>query len=197
MIAQPVLAGPVTQTLSVGLSPWIIGEGNYADFIVGEHRAFAVEFYAPQNLRRVRSGRRSFVHRERCHYTIVGRPTLVASDWWVIDFGVPVFTNTAPPVDYRVGDLLSGDVCLGVDPFFYFVDLAKRRDAPPLIFDWRIDRIEMETGPFIESGAGPVRDAGRAVQQDVDRTGRPQHEDGAPEYTLHCTRLSDKGRHRI
>ena len=41
----------VTTTLQVGLNSWIIADGNYTDFSVGEARSFALEYYNENELR--------------------------------------------------------------------------------------------------------------------------------------------------
>ena len=40
------------EKINVGLSSWIIQDGNYEDFAVGQEQRFALEFYAPDGLKR-------------------------------------------------------------------------------------------------------------------------------------------------
>ena len=44
------MASETAQLLQVGLNSWIIADGNYADFTVGEVRSFALEFYNEADL---------------------------------------------------------------------------------------------------------------------------------------------------
>jgi hypothetical protein len=37
----------MTNSFKIGLSSWIIQDGNYPDFKQGERAAFAIEFFAP------------------------------------------------------------------------------------------------------------------------------------------------------
>ena len=76
--------------LVVGLSSWIIQDGNYGDFSCGERAAFAVEFYASAELPEIDPGREpvpSLIHGGGAQYRTSGQVVHVADDWWVIDAG--------------------------------------------------------------------------------------------------------------
>jgi hypothetical protein len=83
----------IPRDLIVGLSSWIIQDGNYPDFDRNQQTAFALEFYPAENLQvydsqaapslsLTKSSARSAL------YNAIGRVVHVADDWWVVDFGL-------------------------------------------------------------------------------------------------------------
>lgn len=145
--------------LCISLACWIIQDGNYRDFTRGDRAAFAIEFHAPTGLIVVPSAFPSvsaFTGIGENNYLITGQVTYVAEDWWVVDVGVPIFCEEKPPPVARPDAWVSGKVELGIDPFFYFERLAKLPGAPALIHDWRIDKIEIQTAPWVETPNMPL-----------------------------------------
>jgi hypothetical protein len=88
-----------------------------------------------------------------CH-DIVGQVVYVADDWWIINAGFLVFEYQPPPAYVRRGGWLRGNVYIGVDPYFYFEQLGHEPGAPALIYDWKIEKIEMQTAPSSRSSRG-------------------------------------------
>lgn len=136
--------------LAIELSSWILADGNYeyVSFEVGKTAKFAVEFLCQS-------------------YTISSDPLSVTSC-----VGRPSFYNATAKVIYRsesarvlnlgiisafragandltVGQRVRGEVSLHVDPFVYYEQLFKLPGMPPLIYEWNIERIEMDVSPFI------------------------------------------------
>jgi hypothetical protein len=141
----------VADGLVVGLDSWIIQDGNYRNFAQDTNAAFALEFYASFPLEEVESARApALVHVEDAQYDVLGQVVHVADDWWVIDVGVLAFREEKPPANVRQGSWLRGMIFIGIDPFFYFERLAHQPGAPALVYDWEIERIEVQTAPFIE-----------------------------------------------
>ena len=107
------------------------------------------------------------------------------SDWMVLD-------DLEPP---PVGEWLTGEVHLGVDPFMYMDGLAQLPGMPAQIYTWSIDDIQLDTTPAmrVEFGhrlyAGPdegprrVRDPERESWRTVNKT--RWEDDGS--YRLRCT----------
>jgi hypothetical protein len=179
------------QILQVGLNSWIIADGNYDDFRVGEVRSFALEYYAENDLLPLSKSRatRSLARLDGSHYAVTGRTLHVAPEWVVIDVGVPAYRElySVPPPPKR----FEGTVWLGVDPFFYFERLARQPGAPALIFDWRILRIEVETAPRILKDGMWIYDPERLKRKDVEDT-----RDGE-DFVLHCELMPGKPRHSL
>jgi hypothetical protein len=78
----------------------------------------------------------------------------------------------------------SGEIYIGVDPFPYFEKLAREPEAPALIYDWKIQRIEVETAPRILQDGAWIFDPDRRRLADVRTTY------GGDEMILHCELLS-------
>src|SRR4029077_10546551 len=120
----------------VGLSSWIIQDGNYEDFKRGDQVAFALEFYSPSGLSVLEEGYH-VAPLERLHssvYQIVGRVIHVhAGEWWVIDAGILMYREERPPFGVEEDCWVSGEVYIGVDPFPYFETLSLHHTAPGLI----------------------------------------------------------------
>jgi hypothetical protein len=179
----------VTELLQVGLSSWIVADGNYKDFSAGDVRSFALEYYNEDELRpatipsshRHLADARHAVSGRRVH--LGGLLEHLTPTWCVIDVGVLAYRElgslTAPP------DSFSGEVYLGVDPFFYFERLAREADAPPLIYNWRIHRIEVETAPRVLKNGMMIYDPDKRKLADVQDTRRGE------DFILHCERLAD------
>ena len=82
---------------------------------------------------------------------------------------------------------MRGQISIGIDPFFYFEQLAHQPGAPALVYDWKIERIEVQTAPLIEVKPGVLeRDATKLDWKDILKT-NAWNDDG--EYLLYCTRL--------
>ena len=181
----------------VGLSSWIIQDGNYPDFTRGAQVAFALEFYSANGLSILDEGGQvaSLEHLHSSTYRLVGRVIhLRDSEWWAIDAGLLMYRKEKPPFGLKEGDWVAGDVYVGVDPFFYFERLSRHHTAPPLIYDWLIKKIEMQTAPFIKSDDGHiVRDPNQLGWREIDATKAGNDGVGA-EYVLHCERLSSPPR---
>ena len=113
----------------------------------------------------------------RCHrdsvYDVVGRVVAIEADVWVLDVGISIFSNRAPPRGLAVGDWVAGRAWLGVDPFFYFERLGKRASLPPLIYPWLVSEIRRQTAPFVPAGPRVrVRDASNLGWRRFEHTGR-------------------------
>ena len=101
----------MTTSLAIGLSSWIINDGNYGDFSQGDIAAFALEFYAPEGLEEsdpTENPRPSLIQIEAPFYEVSGKCVHVDIDgnqsWWVIDAGILLYRNERPPVNVRNGE---------------------------------------------------------------------------------------------
>jgi hypothetical protein len=148
----------------VGLSSWIIQDGNYGDFSCGERAAFALEFYASTALAEIDPGQApapSLIHTGGAQYRASGQVVHVADNWWVID-------------------------------------VASQADAPPLIYDWMIEKIEIQTAPFIETKPRMMeRDPERLGWREIDSTNAWNDDGGRAEYNLHCQRIDGPARRTL
>ena len=191
----------MADNLVVGLSSWIIQDGNYGDFSRGDHAAFAIEFYASTELTAVNPRRRptrSLIHVGDAQYRTVGQVVHVAEDWWVIDAGTQLYREDKPPHAVQVGHWLEGEICIGIDPFSYFERLTLQPNAPPLIYDWTIEKIEMQTAPFIEIHPRVMgRDPERLGWKEIASTDAWKDDEGRAEYLIHCKRADGPARRTL
>ena len=116
-------------------------------------------------------------------------------NWYAIDFGVRVYTEQSPPKGLKPGQYVTGEIQLGIDPYFYMEYLYKSPSALPLIYTWQIDRIRVETAPFItrrKRGMGKVlvRDPKRLAWKDIESTDAWNDDNGRASYLLDI-KLSD------
>ena len=124
--------GPV---IHVGLSSWIIQDGNYGDFAVGQEAEFALEFHSPKGLRAVEHGPHVAEHLGASRYRVRGPVIFAGPKVWVIATDTFMAFQEKPlPEHVRVGSWVEGEVYLGIDPFFYFEHLHRLDGMPPLAF---------------------------------------------------------------
>ena len=180
----------MTDRLVIGLHSWVIQDGNYGDFAGDAEAAFALEFYAWPPLEvfePASASSPSLTRVEDASYEVVGRVAYVAEDWWVIDAGVLAFREEVPPPNVRQGSWLRGKVRIDIDPFFYFERLGHQPNAPALVYDWKIEKIDIQTAPFIEVEPRKFeRDPAKLGWKEIDKT--DAWEDHG-EYLLHCVRV--------
>ena len=178
------------QRLLIGLSSWIIQDGNYPDFHVGREYRFALEFY-PHEVTSVASDgrRRDLTSLGDALYEVQGVVVFQSREAWVADFGVPAYREETPPEFAVVSAAVSGRVYLGVDPFFYFERLSFVPGMPDLYRTWSVHRIHHETTPWIEAkdvNGRPVkaRDESRRQYEEVAAT--DAFKDPFGHYLLEC-----------
>lgn len=132
----------------IRLSAWVVQDGNYSDFVVGERRRFAVAF-ADLGLAPARSPLRSATPRGNAQYEISAELVFRSRQVALIDFGLLAYIE-GPIPRARVGSWLAGPVALEVDPFSYFEIHAKRRGVPPAVYTWTITGIWIDQTNAVE-----------------------------------------------
>jgi hypothetical protein len=175
----------------IGLSAWIIQDGNYGDFRCHERAEFALEFY-PQNCQPSASPEKQARWLHTSKYAVNAKVIFVAKRCFVLDFGLLAYRQAEPPKSIRKGLWVQAEIYLGVDPFFYFEALAHVKGMPPLIYSWHINKISIETAPFIETvdARGTrmmVRDETKSGFQEIEQTDAWNDDNGHGDYVLECT----------
>jgi len=185
----------------IGLSAWIVQDGNYPDFKVGQTAEFALEFWLPEGIEpRIAIGVPSAINVGDSFYETVAEVVLQTADITILDIGVLVYRESSSSLRslFPLGSLVAVRLGLGVDPFFYFEGLSRVAEIPPLIYSWKILSILKQTGPFIEKLAevGPlvgskvrIRDPQRLGYEEVLKTDAWNDDDGYAEYLLRCDLL--------
>lgn len=168
----------------IGMSAWVIQDGNYADFSVGQRAEFALEFYAAEQLR-PGGGPAAPVALGDARYEIAATVTTVRKEAWVIDFGIQAYQESPPAPGIEVGSGVAGVVYLSVDPFPYFERLAQLPDIPPLVYTWDIVAIRRIVGP---SNEADVSAAGVPMRFEHLSSTDAWHDDndGVAEYVFDC-----------
>lgn len=183
------------RTLNIGLESWIIQDGNYPDFEVGNEYRFALQCYM-QNLEPAREPIRLLDLINRSDYQFSGQVVLADEELTVMDAGVMCYQEGTIGPDGKSGEWLSGQLYLGVDPFFWFERHAMRADVPELRYSWLLHKILLGTTPWEES----TDDHGRKVErranvatayQSVLRTNAWEDDRGYGHYVLECELLED------
>lgn len=181
--------------LHVGIGSWIVQDGNYGDFAVGQQARFALEFHPLHGLWPAGEGSATAEHLGASRYRIHGRVVFVGHGVWVIDTGSFVAFEERQPPDYaEVGRCVEGEVYLGIDPFFYFEYLHGIEGMSPLTYTWRIETIMRETTPWVEKTDAQgrpyrTRDGSRESFVPVTQTRAWDDDGGHGHYVLGCELL--------
>jgi hypothetical protein len=182
-------------TFIIGLSSWIIQDGNYGDFTKGDVAAFALQFYSPTEELSVGGAEdrqiASLKHVRSCFYKVVAKVVHIQTDleWWAIDAGILMYRDGRYPREIALGSWVSGEIYLGIDPYMYMERYSRHHTAPGLIYDWRIHKIEMDIAPWIQiSERGRTRDPDRPGWREIEKTDA-WHDGPSAEYILHCELL--------
>jgi hypothetical protein len=162
--------------LHIGLSSWIVQDGNYPDFEVGRNYEFALEFGLSEVEATESSQSNSLRHIEGSDYDFTGSLVFLREEVAVLDVGILCFKESPSRKLGEDGQNLSGRIYLGVDPFFYKESLCDIPGIPGLSYSWTLDDILLETTPW------------RVTMQE----GRRFHErrDDVPR-TFRCVRRTD------
>ncbi len=183
----------------ISLSSWIIQDGNYGDFKVGDRRSFALEFYPINKFYPSQYlVDPSSTHKTHSEYVVSGNVIHKTIDWWAIDIGVQAYQEARPFKDIAKNQSFNGRIQLGIDPFFYFERLYNSPGSPPLIYDWKILEVLIQTSPFIKNSNGIMaRDEEKLAWKNITKTKAWKDDDGNAEYLLKCERLSKSPRHKL
>jgi hypothetical protein len=179
----------------IGLSAWIIQDGNYPDFEVGQTVEFALEFWLPPGVAaRSSSGSVSANSLGDCLYDTVAEVLVQTDQITVLDIGVRVYQDASSrQLALPQGSRVAVQLGLGVDPFDYFETLSKTGDVLPLIYSWRILSIRRQTGPFIDTVADGqkirIRDPQRPGYEEILKTDAWNDDGSFAEYILRCELL--------
>jgi hypothetical protein len=170
----------------VGLSSWVIEDGNYADFHRGQIAEFALEFHPAGALVAGLPAPPSARHLDADRYRVRAQVSLPMPDVWLIDCGVIAYHERDEPAGVAGGATVSGVVALGVDPFPYFERLGRHRGMPPLIYSWEVLEIRVQEAAAVAlAGSRQMDSSWRAVERTDSRDG------DLSEFLLTC-RLLDR-----
>ena len=175
----------------IGMSSWIIQDGNYGDFETGQICEFALELYS-DNFQSVAIKQKTFKKIGAARYEVIGKVIYLASEVFVLDFGVRTYQESKPPEGITIGSFVAAEIYLGIDSFSYFERLYKLQGMPPLIYTWKISSIAQQTAPFIESRDSSgrkvlMRDERKLAYKIITKTDAWNDDDGMAEYIFTYT----------
>jgi hypothetical protein len=176
-------------TWNIGLSAWVIQDGNYPDFAVGETIEFGVEFHwQPGTAVEVCDSDVIAALVKDATYQVVAEKIRETDKTTVLDIGILVYSQFGPQFpDVQHGNRFRTELWLDVDPYH----------SSPLVYSWRITSILRQTAPFIEvaSRSGPfggkvlTRDVSKLGYEEIPRTDAWKDDTGLGEYILRCKLL--------
>jgi hypothetical protein len=180
---------------AINVAGWIIQDGNYRDFVVGDQSEFAVEAYAEYLSRTSGEKREPSAMRlegRGAWYDVAARVIYVRESAWVLDIGILVYGNRADlPDGVEIGDMVSGRVHLEVSgPAVYPEAFRIPGEA---VYRWQIEAIDRETTPWLQPD--PERQYFHRDPDNVSFVSVPQTDawnDEAthdPNYVLHCREI--------
>ncbi|MYM66476.1 hypothetical protein GTP45_06450 [Pseudoduganella sp. FT55W] len=175
--------------IRIGMNSWIIKDGNYGDFSVGDKNTFALEFCGGGFTKSEKRAIKLELIKNSC-YRFCGKVIYVRPNVWVIDVGVKAFWESSPPEFISVGDWIEGEIFLGIDPFFYKDYLYKEDGIQNLSYSWAIKRIERNATPWLmtlnpRGGKLLTRDDRQEHWVDTNSTDAWEDDNGRADYVLH------------
>jgi hypothetical protein len=175
-------------TWNIGLSAWVIQDGSYPDFAVGETIEFGVEFHwQPGSAVEVCDSDVLATLAKDAKYRVVAEKIRETDKTTVLDIGILVYNQFGPQFpDVEHGSRFRTELLLGVDPY----------GSSPLTYSWRITSILRQTAPFMEIasrcrpfGTAPTRDVSKSNYEEIPRTDAWKDDNGHGQYVLRCELL--------
>jgi hypothetical protein len=184
------------ESLKIGVSAWIIQDGNYDDFSVGQESEFALEFY-PHSLTYSHNTSKSATHLKASLYQVSGQVVYRTEQVWVLDIGFLAYQESEPPEHASDRSWVEGELYVGIDPFFYFEGLNKLPGMPDLTYRFRIEQIFLETTPWITSKdelgrTAMSRDEQQESYREVSKTDAWNDDGGHGHYVIRCVRIDGR-----
>lgn len=181
------------------MESWIIQDGNYDDFKLGQMATFALQCHMEQisvpskvlKKRALPVTTELGIEGAYCieAEVICNHPS---SGMWFIDFGVRAYLMAPENKGLETVDAVSGVAILTVDPYMYKELRGAEPAIPNLTYDWEIEKIEKVIVPFIrQPSSDPLRpyelvpDTSELRLEPVQNT--TAFEDNISDsYILHC-----------
>jgi hypothetical protein len=96
------------------------------------------------------------------------------------------YEQARPPRGTFPGQIIRSRLSLGVDPFFYFDELARDGRYPALVYTWDVRGIRRETAPHVRRNDVWVRDESKRARIQVPRSNAWEDDGGNGDYLLDC-----------
>jgi hypothetical protein len=178
------MSNPKIEEIEICLDAWIIQDGNYGDFQVGDEVRCALEFDG--DLDETEQCTSSMTHLRQNVYRVRAQVVFVGPDAWAVDFGLAAFQEHRPPEFARAGAWVEGEIELALDSFMYKDRLANEIGMPDLFNTWEITNIARDDTPWIASSCEKElsRDQNHSRWTDVQQTDAWNDDEGRSAYLL-------------
>jgi hypothetical protein len=184
---------------TIGLEPWVMVDGHYGDFSVGDTTEFALEFWGGRTLAPTDQRRMQCEPLGGHRYRVVAPVVWTDGDFSMIDIGVQAYVLY--PIEQTVPEAgwVAGEIRLDIDCFHYFQQWGPAGEVPPAIYTWRITGIREHSAPrppddgdYVDPDDLPwtVRDVERTRAWEIP-------EDRVVRYALVCELQDDPPRTRL
>lgn len=140
--------------VEICVDSWIIQDGNYGDFRVGDKVRCALEFDG--DLSATEQCAPAMTHLRQNDYRVRAQVVFLSPDVWVVDFGLAAFQEYRPPKFAHIGAWVEGKIGLALDPFMYKDRLAHEIGMPDLFNTWEITSIARDDTLWIASSCGKM-----------------------------------------
>lgn len=176
--------------LVIGVDAYMI-QDSLNDFYVGQIEEFAVA--APTETEEIVSGKslKTIKPFDLALYEFDAEVICLNKNLGVIDFGVKATTRLA--IETPLGTRIQGQTSLFVD-WEYPPSKNLYPGLPPMVYTWKIESINIQTGPYIVTynsvgGKSIRRDETKIGYRPVERTNAWEDDDKNAFYLLNCTLL--------
>ena len=179
-----------TSGIEIGLSAWIIQDGNYPEFELGKEYRFALEV-GVDTLINSSEISKSMTRASEARYDFTGEILMQDSEFTVFDMGLLCYREGDFSGGFNPGQFVSGNIYLGVDPFFWFESHAQRLNVPNLFYRWHVKEILLETTEWKVTQDSRGRTCRSRVDSPtsftpVQQTRAWDDNGGNAHYILHC-----------
>lgn len=175
------------------LSSWQIQDGWPGELTIGCRLRCSVEFGLDSDLMYMAVGPLQSpmaLHLGDGRYRVTSQVMDYHAGLLLLDIGIPVSRTIRRSRHFSVGEWLTGEAVLGVDPYH-----APTRHAPdptkgPVFIDWQVDGILMQVARPADMVPGDRRAASTpSAWQRLLRTNSWEDDGGNAEYLLECRRV--------
>jgi len=170
--------------VEICVDSWIIQDGNYGDFDVGDKVRCALEFYGDLSATALCAP--AMTHLQQNDYRVRAQVVYLAPDAWAVDFGIAAFQEYRPPEFAHIGAWVEGKIGLALDPFMYKDGLVHEIGMPDLFNTWEITSIARDDTPWIALSCGKMlsRDPEHPRWTKVEKTDAWNDDNGRSAYLL-------------
>ena len=160
------------EIFTLHINSWVIEDGNYDEFSVGQVLEVPLEPWIQSARVEVVPGHRGIWDHGNGHHTVAGTVVAIAggslaeSRAWTLDTGIFLCREEPPPYSFdsgtsaatwQVGDFVKAEVDLAFPQPYPCEGLCKLEGMPPTVYRWRVEAIDLDTTPRTARGGIDIR----------------------------------------